>query len=90
MLKLKLYIGNKKKTGNATEAVKAHKEMQYIEGGRNIIIGENPMQRYWKAIWIDEVSNLLWKRDLQLISPRKQILHNTINKIIMEYVIEYT
>ena len=69
MLKLKVHIRNKKKSRNTANAITAHENMQNIEVGRNITIGENSNQRYQKYTWIDKVNNLLWARKLQLKSP---------------------
>ena len=62
MMKLKLYLGNKRKVGNANEAIIAQEDMRNIEAGRNVQMGEDPQKRYWKETWIDEVSDLLWYR----------------------------
>ena len=43
--------------------------MMAIEAGRNVEIGENPVNRYWKETWIDEVNDLLWKRKMKIILP---------------------
>ena len=89
MLKLKLYIGNKRKKGNAANMVKAHKEIQYIEVGRNTRISRNLINRYQKAMWIDEVNDLLQHRKIEIKSPKPHKLYNTFKKTIMEYTIKY-
>ena len=48
IVKLKLYIENKRRLGNSAEALKIQEEYQVIEAGREIVLGENPEQRYWK------------------------------------------
>jgi len=45
---LKLYIGSKRIGGNLYEMINAHEEMQQIEAGRNLRLGKNPKDRYWK------------------------------------------
>ena len=45
-LKIKLYIGNKRRLGNSAEALKIQEEYQVIEAGREIVLGENLEQRY--------------------------------------------
>ena len=87
-LKLKLYIGNKRRLGNSAEALKIQEEYQVIEAGREIVLGENPEQRYWKKMWIDEVNDELWKRNIKLESNDERIL-KTKNKTVMEYAIKY-
>jgi len=46
MLELKLYIGNKRINGNAGEAIVVQKEFLEIEAGRQVILGEDPSNRY--------------------------------------------
>ena len=89
MLKIKLYIENKRKSGNITDAVIAQEDMIQIEVGWNCRIGENPSMKYWKIAWIDEVSKCLWKRNLKLLSPKVKRFYKTINKTLMDYAIEY-
>jgi len=89
MLKLKLYIGAKRLKKNAGDAVQAQIDMVYEEAGRNFEIGENPKRRYWKETWVDEVNDLLWRREMQLKSPEKRKFFDSKNKTIMEYAIEY-
>ena len=89
MLKLKQYIGNKWKRGNAAQSIVIQEEYQEIEAGRVIKLGEDPAKRYWTKVWIDEVNDELWKRNMTLISNK--IIENirTTNKTIMKYVVEY-
>ena len=79
MLKIKLYIGNIRKLGHATDSIKMQEDYQEIEAGRNIRLGENPKMRYWKKTWIDEVSEELWKRQATFqtsVEQRKQRTKN--------------
>ena len=46
ILKLKMYIRNRRKAGNTTETINAHVEMQKIDAGQNTKIGEDPIRRY--------------------------------------------
>ena len=46
ILKLKSYIGNKRKKGNAIKSINIQEEYQEIEAGRMIQLGENPKCRY--------------------------------------------
>ena len=46
MLKLKMYVGNIRKRGNTADAMIAQEDMQNVEAMRNIILRENPNQRY--------------------------------------------
>ena len=89
MMKLKLYLGNKRKLGNTNEAVVAQEDMRNIEAGRNVKMGEDPHKRYWKETWIDEVSDLLWEREINLQSPKKNRFYESTNKTMMEYAMEY-
>ena len=57
VLKLKLYVGNIRKLGNAADSIKVQKGYQEVEAGRVVTLGENPNLRYWKKTWIDEVKN---------------------------------
>ena len=66
ILKLKMHVGNKQKKRNVVDAVSAQENMQKEEARQNIIIGENSEQRYQKAMQIDQINNLLWKRYIQL------------------------
>ena len=49
MLKLKMCIGNKRKSRNTANTITAHEDIQYIEAGQNIIISENLIYRYLKS-----------------------------------------
>ena len=42
ILKLKSYIGNKRKTGNAIKSINIQEEYQEIKAGRMITLGEDP------------------------------------------------
>ena len=46
ILKLKLYIRNKQKEGNAKESIEAHEGFQKIEASQNLELGEDSKQRY--------------------------------------------
>lgn len=46
VLKLKLYIGNMRKLGNAAEAIQVQLDYQEVEAGRVVTIGEDPELRY--------------------------------------------
>ena len=46
ILKLKSYIGNKRKEGNATQLIEIQEAYQEIEAGRPTILGEDPDYRY--------------------------------------------
>ena len=50
ILKLKSYIGNKWKEGNATQSIEIQEAYQEIEAGRPTILGEDPDYRYWKKM----------------------------------------
>ena len=89
ILKLKLFIGNKQKTGNAYDSIKIQEDYQQIEASRNITIGENSELRYWKETWIDEVNDLLWEQKLRLESPSEESFFDTKNKTVIEYTIDY-
>ena len=89
MLKIKLYVGNIRKLGHATDSIKMQEDYQEIEAGRNIRLGENPKMRYWKKTWIDEVSEELWKRQATFQTSVEQRKQRTKNKTVMEYAIEY-
>jgi hypothetical protein len=89
MLKLKLYIGSKRGRGNSWESVKTQEECLMIEAGRNVPLGQNPEKRYWKATWIDEVSDELWKRQIKLIMNGADEARYTNNKTVMEYAMQY-
>ena len=89
MMKLKLYLGNERKAGNANEAVITQEDMRNIEAGRNVQMGEDPQKRYWKETWIDEVSDLLWYRKLSLHSPQTNDLYQSNNKTLIEYALDY-
>lgn len=88
VLKLKAYIGNKRRLGNTAKSIKIQEEYQEIEAGRTISLGENPKFRYWKKGWIDKVNDELWHRQIRLeTSEVKEI--QTKNKTVMQYAIEY-
>ena len=46
VLKLKLYIGNMRKLGNAAEAIQVQLDYQEVEAGRVVTIGEDSELRY--------------------------------------------
>ena len=48
MLKLKQYVRNKCKGGNAEKSINIQEEYQIIEAGRFLELGEDPKLRYWK------------------------------------------
>ena len=89
ILKIKLHIGNKRNSWNATDAVMVQEDMIQIEAGWNRIIGKNLSMKYWTTAWIDKVSECLWKRNLELLSPKVKRFYKTINKTLMDYAIEY-
>jgi len=89
LLKLKLYIGNKRINGNAGEAINAQEEFLKIEAGRRVNLGEDPSNRYWKTTWIDEVGDELWKRNIKLVSPEDEEGGISKNKTVMSYAMEY-
>ena len=89
MLKIKLQIGNKRKLENVIDAVIAQEDMIQIEAGRICTIGENPSMKYWKTAWIDKVSKYLWKRNLELLSPKVKRFYKIRNKILINYTIQY-
>ena len=60
ILKLKSYIGNKRKQRNTTKSINIQEEYQEIEVGRTIQLGEDPKGRYWKKTWIDKINDELW------------------------------
>ena len=41
VLKLKLYVGNIRKLGNAADSIKVQKGYQEVEAGRVVTLGEN-------------------------------------------------
>ena len=88
-MKLKLYIGNVRRNGNAGKAIEIHQDFRQIEAGRNCQIGENPNRTYWKETWIDEVSRLLWDRKMSVEQSQQETLYNTKNKTLMEYAMKY-
>ena len=88
-MKLKLYIGNVRRIGNATQALDIHHDFQQIEAGRNCTIGEDSKNVYWKETWIDEVNQLLWQRKMSIVRNPRENLYSTSNKTIMEYAIQY-
>jgi len=88
-LKLRLYLGNKRKKGNAYEALRAQEELLQVDAGRRVNKGENPKDRYWKVTWVDEVNDLLWIRKITIKNETKNHLFASTNKTIMEYALEY-
>ena len=46
-LKLKLFIDNMRKRGNAENSIQCQLEYQVAEAGRNIKFGKNPKLRHW-------------------------------------------
>ena len=59
MIKLKLYIGNKRKSSNIIDTVIAHENIRSIEAERNDMLRENSQNTYWKHMCIDKVNYLL-------------------------------
>jgi len=88
ILKLKSYIGNKRRLGNAAESIKIQEEYLEIDADRPVILGEDPKKRYWKKGWIDEINDELWKRNMILESDDTKTTQ-TKNKTVMQYAIEY-
>ena len=60
ILKLKSYIGNKQKQGNATKSINIQEEYQEVEARRRITLGEDPQLWYWKKTWVDKINDELW------------------------------
>ena len=89
MLKMKQYVGNKRKGGNAAKSIEVQEEYQIVEAGRFLELGEDPKRRYWKRTWIDEINNELWNRNMRLRYPNEDKKKRIKNKTLMEYTVEY-
>ena len=88
MLKLKSYIGNKRRLENTAESIKIKEEYQEIEAGWWIALGEDSKHRHSKKGWIDKVNDKSWRRNMKLESSevrQKQIK----NKALIEYALEH-
>ena len=64
--------------------------MQKIDTRWNTKMGEDPKRRYWMPTWLDEVSDLLWRRKLELQSPKVEQFCSISNKPLIEYALGYT
>ena len=64
--------------------------MQYVEAGRNVYIGKNAINKYQRAIQINEINDIIRYRRMKNKLSKSHKLCNTINKIIIEYTIKYT
>ena len=65
MLKMKQYVGNKQKGGNAAKSIEVQEEYQIVKVGRFLELGEDPKRRYQKRTWIDEINDELWNRNMR-------------------------
>ena len=89
-LALKLYVGNKRVKNRIAKLLSIIEDLQFIENRINQIpINANHEEKYWKAIWIDNIVGILSKWVLKITNGKE--LHNKImtNEIIMDLILEY-
>ena len=89
VLKLKLFIGSMRKRGNSANYTQCQLEHQVVEAGRNIRLGENPKLRHLNKTWVDEINDLLWKRDIALKGEENKRIITSDNKTLMQCAIDY-
>ena len=88
VLKLKLFIGNMRKRGNAENSMQFQLEHQLVEAGRKIRLGENPKLRHWHKTWFDETNDLLWKTHIALKGEENERTVMSDNKTPIQYAID--
>jgi len=88
-LKAKLYLGNVQRAGVAQSAIRLQEEYLAVEAGRGVSIPYNPEDRYWQRLWIDEVNDLFYKRQLNLHNYKYLMNALTKNETIMDIAQRY-
>ena len=86
---LKLYLGNKRSTSNASRMINALEEMMWVEGGLNKDIINDENESFWTESWVDEIKEIMKQRKIILCSEMKNEFRVTRNKSIMAYAREY-
>ena len=86
---LKLYLGNKQCHSNASRIINLLEELMWVEAGLNDDIINNFEEPHWTESWIDEIKNIMRKRNIHLHSEKLNEFKITKNKTLMIYAREY-
>ena len=89
ILRAKLYLGNIRKAGLAKVAIDLQEEYLRVEAGRKIRGAYDPNERYWKKLWINEVSNMFSSRGIRVHHNNSNVNSVTGNKTIIDVAIKY-
>ena len=89
ILKAKLYLGNVRRKDVTYAAIKLQEEYLKVEAGREINIPYDPQEQYWQKLWIDEVNDVFFERNIRLYDHDARILKITSNETIMDMARRY-
>ena len=89
ILNAKLYLGNKRMEGVANEAIKLQEEYLVVEAGRTISVSYKKENRYWKKLWIDEVSDMFSYRKISLYQNDENELAITKILTVKDLAVQY-
>ena len=89
LLKAKLYLSNIRVKCTTYQAISVQEEYQQIKAGWNIHVGYNPSDRYWKSIWVDEVNDLFYNRNISIAVDAISETEKSFTTL-MDYAVEYT
>ena len=84
---MRMYLGNKRISSNASRMIAVLEEQIWVEEGRNQHPINHKKEMYWTPSWVDEIKKIMETRDMTLQNYNNRSFVITKNKTIMEFAV---